>query len=101
VHRDGSGNPDIIASRRAAEEMVAGFGIVFRPALTSRHTEGNAIDMMISWNGNLTIVNRLDRPVTITSVPRDGGNLNLHQVGAAYGVFKLVSDPPHWSSDGR
>jgi hypothetical protein len=22
-------------------------------------------------------------------------------VGASYGVYKLLNDPPHWSSDGR
>ncbi|MDB5964086.1 MAG: hypothetical protein JWQ72_586 [Polaromonas sp.] len=25
----------------------------------------------------------------------------LHGVGASYGVFKLVSDPPHWSDNGH
>jgi hypothetical protein len=26
---------------------------------------------------------------------------NLHAVGASYGVHKLASDPPHWSTDGH
>jgi len=30
-----------------------------------------------------------------------GSNPVLHTVGAYYGVFKLLSDPPHWSVDGR
>jgi len=25
----------------------------------------------------------------------------LQEVGAGYGVIKLKSDPPHWSSDGH
>lgn len=26
---------------------------------------------------------------------------SLHAVGATYGVYKLLSDPPHWSDDGH
>src|SRR6516165_9395294 len=36
-------HPTARASRDAAETMVQGYGIVFKPALNSRHTEGNAI----------------------------------------------------------
>jgi uncharacterized protein YcbK (DUF882 family) len=69
----------------AAAEMVgkSGFNIAFQPSLTSRHIQGKAIDM------------------TIDSAPTNGRNKELHKVGATYGVVKLVSDPPHWSTDGR
>ncbi len=51
VHRQG-GAPDLNASRNAAEQMVQGYNIVERPALNSRHTEGRAVDMNVSWVGN-------------------------------------------------
>lgn len=101
VHLDSQGRPDLPASRAAAEEMVQGYGVVFRPALTSRHTEGRAIDMTIGWRGNLTISNARGDRTTIASLPRSGENTALQRVGASYGVRKLASDPPHWSSDGH
>jgi hypothetical protein len=102
AHTNAQGQPDLAASRRAAEEMVRGYGIVYRPALASRHTQGLAIDMNITWSGTLVIRDRHDQEVTIASTPRTGaGNADLHRVGASYGVHKLASDPPHWSSDGR
>ncbi len=64
-----------------AREMVAGYGIAYQPALTSRHIEGRAIDMTINgWKGTPEA---------------------LHQHGATFGVLKLISDPPHWSDDGK
>lgn len=101
VHKTPQGDPDLAASRSAAEQMVVGYGIVFKPALTSRHTEGNAIDMTISWQADLKIANADGTTITTTSLPRNGGNTDLHKVGRTYGVIKLVSDPPHWSSDGH
>ncbi len=41
LHLDAHSQPDLVASRTAAAQMVQGYGIVFKPALTSRHTEGN------------------------------------------------------------
>jgi hypothetical protein len=81
--------------------MVANYGIAFQPALTSRHTAGRAIDMTINWEGDLEINKKDGTTVIITTSPRNGNNPELHAVGASYGVFKLVSDPPHWSDDGR
>src|SRR5207248_6948363 len=48
VHPDVQGKADLPASKAFAEQMVRGYGIVFKPALTSRHTDGNAIDMTIT-----------------------------------------------------
>jgi hypothetical protein len=102
VHRNAQGQPDLAASQTAAEAMVRGYSIVYRPALASRHTQGLAIDMNISWSGTLVIRDRNGQEVTITSTPRTGaGNADLHRVGVTYGVHKLASDPPHWSSDGH
>lgn len=82
--------------------MVEGYGIVFPPVLKSRHTEGNAIDMNISWQGNLTIADANAKSVKITTQPRTGaGNARLQAVAATYGVHKLATDPPHWSADGH
>jgi hypothetical protein len=102
LHHNANGNPDVAASRAAAAQMVAGYNIAYAPALHSRHTQRRAIDMTITWSGNLTINNASGVPVTITSTPRTGaGNTALHAVGATYGVRKLAGDPPHWSDDGH
>ena len=102
VHRTLAGQIDRKASRAAALEMVTGYGIVYRPSLHSRHTEGKAIDMTITWpSSTLSITPPKGAVVSIASKPRDGGNTELHKVGKAFGVIKLVSDPPHWSSDGH
>jgi hypothetical protein len=79
--------------------MVNLFGMKRIAALNSRHIEGKAIDMTIAWKGVLNIRDAKGNAVPIKSTPRDGGNIELHCVGATYQVFQLVSDPPHWSSD--
>ena len=86
-------------SLAAAAGMVETYGLVYRPARNSRHNEGRAIDMTISWSGDLTISKKDGSTATIATYPRTGDNLELHAIGATYGVFKLVSDPPHWSED--
>jgi hypothetical protein len=100
VHRKGNGQIDLHASKDAAEDMVNAYGIVYRPALNSNHTARLAIDMTISWDGTLAIENAQGTTVKITSGPRSGQNSKLVAVGKSYGVIKLVSDPPHWSSNG-
>ncbi len=100
AHRKANGDLDLAASKTAAQAMVSAYGIVYAPALQSRHTEGTAVDMTISWSGTLTINNAAGTAVQITTTPRGGGNTDLHTIGAGYGVIKLVSDPPHWSGDG-
>jgi len=83
------------ASKQAARDMVSGFGIVFPPALISRHTERAAVDMTITGIVGRTIKNASGQDVTIHQMNE------LFPVGASYGVHKLVSDPPHWSDDGH
>lgn len=102
VHRDALGNKMAVESKGAAEEMVNGYDVVYRPVLVSRHTQGLAIDMDISWASSLLqIEDASGKKVTIKSGARNGGNPQLHVVGRTYGVVKLVTDPPHWSSDGH
>ena len=85
------------------EEMVTAYGIVAQPALVSRHTQGRAVDMDISWTGTLTIAPKGGAPRAISSTPRTGENKELHAIGASYGVIKatFAGDPPHWSDDGH
>ncbi len=100
AHKTASGKLDLTASRNAAEEMVDAYGIAFKPALRSQHTQRLAIDMTISWSGDLKIADAKGKVVTVGS-PRTGQNSTLVKVGATYKVIKLISDPPHWSSDGH
>lgn len=94
-------------SLQEASAMVAAYGMTrlhVAPALRSRHTEGNAIDMNISWTGELNIIDKSNNSVIIRTSPQDGMNTELHQVGKSYGVIKYhggAKDKPHWSSDGR
>ena len=101
VHRTKNGRIDYTASRQAAQDMVDGYDISFRPALASNHTLHLAIDMTLGWTGTLTIVNGAGKSVAITSAPQSGLNADLITVGASYKVLKLISDPPHWSEDGH
>lgn len=101
VHRYDNGRINYNASKAAAQEMVQAYGIAFKPALTSQHTAGKAIDMTISWTGTLSIANKSGKVISITSSPASGQNSELHTVGRTYGVTKLVNDPPHWSENGR
>jgi D-alanyl-D-alanine dipeptidase len=101
VNIDWSHGDQIPAAREAARQMMAGYQIQFPAALESRHTQGRAIDMTISWNGTLNIQDFNGQMHAITSQPRNGSNPDLIKVGATFGVMKLVSDPPHWSDDGH
>ena len=102
VHRDPNGSVNLTASKTAANNMVEGYGIAYEPALLSHHTQGNAIDMTIRWTSTqLTIVDAAGTVAVIKTGAKDGSNIQLHKVGATYGVIKLVIDPPHWSNDGH
>ncbi len=88
-------------SKMAAQAMMDLFDLAHRPSLTSLHISGLAIDMDITWSGTLEVKKKNGDSVAI-SAPRDGAsNTTLHGIGATYGVKKLASDPPHWSSTGH
>jgi hypothetical protein len=91
------------ASRQAAREMVQLFNLAYKPSLTSNHIKGKAIDMTITWTGDLSLGPLPDGSYRqIDDGPRNGAlNRDLHEVGALYGVRKMLSDPPHWSYNGR
>lgn len=107
AHADTQGAYDAAASLAAARAMVTAYGmqnLSVAPALSSNHILGTAVDMAITWSGNLTITTRDGSTVIIDSLPRTGMNLQLKAVGASYGVLKFVggaSDIPHWSDDGH
>jgi hypothetical protein len=92
---------NLAQSRAAAQEMVDLFGMAFIAALTSRHIEGHAVDMNISWNGTLSIKDA-SGAIHALGAPRNGvANSGLHAAGKSFGVHKLSTDPPHWSIDGH
>lgn len=90
-------------SRKGAREMVRKFNMAHNASLTSNHIRGKAIDMTISWKGDLVLeIPVLEKPLLIRTGPRTGaGNRDLHRAGRLFGIKKLVKDPPHWSHNGR
>ncbi|WP_235085563.1 hypothetical protein [Chromobacterium sp. Beijing] len=99
----GNDEKSISAARAMAQYFeILHLGTI--PALRTRHTMRQAIDMSITWSGDLIITNNDSSIITIKTTPRTGMNKELHAVGATYNVvkFKLGSkDKPHWSVDGR
>lgn len=92
---------NLAKSKAAAQEMATLFEIVHPASLTSLHIFARAIDMTIGWSGTLAIKDAQGAVKSI-GAPRNGKeNAALHKVGASYKVFKLVSDPPHWSDTGH
>jgi Putative peptidoglycan binding domain len=89
------------ASIAGAKAMSDLFSLAFKPSLTSRHIEGKAIDMDISWKGKLEVAGKGGKKVSIGSPNNGADNDDLHKLGADYGVIKLATDPPHWSTDGH
>lgn len=102
AHYDANGDLDLEESTAAVLAMVSAYGIVYPPALLSRHTRGLAMDIKITWKESFNV--RLPGG-TFFFIPKNPGNgadsQDLWSVGAAYGVVKLRSDPPHWSNDGH
>jgi peptidoglycan hydrolase-like protein with peptidoglycan-binding domain len=89
------------ASKAAAREMRDLFNVAYQPSLRSRHIEGKAIDMTIAWDGIITVRDASGAPVRLGAPNSGDYNATLHRIGASYGVIKLVSDRPHWSTDGH
>jgi hypothetical protein len=91
------------ASVRAAEEMVKGFKLTknsrFAPSLTTRHRDRLAIDMDITWTGSIWV--KKDGTLVKLTYGPVNANKPLHEVGASYGVKKLLDDAPHWSDNGK
>lgn len=94
-------------SKDAAKEMVDGYGInklKVPPSLKSNHIAGKAIDMKISWSGDLTIKNAKGDEVLIKTSPKDHTNRKLIAVGKTYQVIHFIEtakDKVHWSVNGH
>lgn len=86
---------DAGAARTAAVAMVRRYEIEYPAALVSNHTRRLAIDMTMHWAGTISVKDArgIEHACTKQS--------DLWPIGASYGVHKLPSDPPHWSSDGH
>ena len=82
-------------SKEAAQAMVKAYQIVFQPALKSRHTVGAAIGMKVGKIVGKSVKNADGTSSKIVELS------DLHAVGQTYGVIKLITDPPHWSDNGR
>ena len=94
---------NLIASVRAAEDMVKGFDLTknskLAPSLNTQHRQRLAIDMDIKWTGTIHVRKKDGTLVPLTYGPVNS-NTKLHEVGASYGVKKLLNDGPHWSAKG-
>lgn len=90
---------DEASSRAAAREMVSGYHMAHIAALSSRHTEGRAVDITITHMPEILTIDKQDYPI---GTARAGANEALWFIGEhLFSVKKLASDPPHWSDDGR
>ena len=91
---------DEAASRKAAQEMVDKFEIIYPPVLNTRHMTGNAIDLTIFWAGAKSMKDAAGKVIAL-GLPTNEQNTTLHKVGLSYGVKKNVADKPHWSDNGH
>ena len=98
---------DDTKSKNAALEMVKGFHLavppnsINPPSLSSNHIAGKAIDMTIEWKDKIKVKKQDGKEVEVTYMENVNSNVDLHAVGASYGVKKLITDAPHWSFNGR
>lgn len=97
---------DQAKSKDAAQDMCDKYELnklKVPPALNSHHIAGKAIDMKISWGGDLLIKNAKGIEVLIKTTPRNHTNAALIAVGKTYQVFhfkEVEKDKVHWSVDG-
>ena len=103
IHTDSSGKYSEEISREKALEMKNAYGMRDKASLTSNHILGKAVDMTITWTKDIEIKDKTGKEYTLT--PNDGAKCKeLHDIGATYGVHKLVKNPPddpHWSFNGK
>ena len=98
---------DATQSKAGAKEMVDGFGLAVppkstvAPSLTSNHIAGKAIDMNITWSGEIKVKKKDGAEVAVTYLANPNANSKLHMVGESYAVRKHKTDAPHWSVDGK
>jgi peptidoglycan hydrolase-like protein with peptidoglycan-binding domain len=87
----------------AAHSMVDAYGIQGPVALDSRHIDGLAIDMFLSWSGTPTVADAQGNRKTLKGAA-GAFNTDVVAVGKTYGVVRglnIPNDPEHWSIDGH
>jgi uncharacterized protein YcbK (DUF882 family) len=90
---------DEASSREAARAMVSGYHMAHVAALSSRHTEGRAVDITIRRLPEILKIDKKEWPI---GVARADANEALWFIGEhLFSVKKLATDPPHWSDDGH
>ena len=100
IHTDSSGNYSEKISRAKAMEMKNAYGMKYIASITSNHILGKAIDMTITWIKDIKIKDKAGKEYILT--PNNGAKCKeLHDIGATYGVYKLLKDDPHWSFNGK
>ncbi|EDP70848.1 hypothetical protein FBALC1_08813 [Flavobacteriales bacterium ALC-1] len=98
---------DDSSSVQAAKEIVNGFGLAVpphsnvAPSLHSNHIIGKAIDMDITWTGTVNVAKKDGTKLNVHYTNNARNNPELLLIGESYGVYKLKTDKPHWSYDGR
>jgi hypothetical protein len=98
---------DLAKSKAGAQEMVSGFGLAVppkstvAPSLHSNHIAGKAVDMDITWTGEIKVKKKDGAEVAVTYFADPNANTMLHAVGESYAVKKHKTDAPHWSVDGK
>lgn len=95
VYIDWTHNGNHANAIAAAQAMVRSYHIVYQPVLVSRHTQRRAIDMTIINVIGKTLKNSAGVDIVVRT------ESTLYNIGATYGVHKLISDAPHWSDDGH
>ncbi len=103
IHTDSSGNYSEKISIEKALEMVNAYRMRDKASLTSNHILGKAIDMTITWTKTIKIKDKTGKEYIL--IANNGAKCKeLHNIGATYGVYKLVKNPPddpHWSFNGK
>lgn len=94
-------NWDVPNAKFLCEQMVETYKIAYQPALISRHTQRFAVDVNITWKGDLNVVDANGMRHNVNTQPRDTTNSVLVEIGRTFGVIKNHADRPHWSIDGR
>jgi phosphatidylserine/phosphatidylglycerophosphate/cardiolipin synthase-like enzyme len=95
VHYDADGDPDLAASKLAAEAMVAQYGIGPSGASeNSRHVGGTAIDLRVDISTPKVVAMKSGTHLLIDSEAR------LTRVGRSYNIRRL-GESNHWSLSGH
>ena len=105
IHKKPNGDVDPDASRAAAQELAQEMGVPPGTAVAlpgkSNHADRIAIDLVISWKGDLTVDGMPLRGGT-GDKQLDGFNKDLAALGLKYNVKKgqAKGDWMHWSATG-